>query len=144
MSIELFSCDWEYECNAAFWAGCLTLAEAFGWRPAGTLAPCVRYETPTGWEYYGDPDMEWSGGYCTNDYQQVTDDDARAFAAGLKRAIDAVMMESPLTVEQTKAIKIFGKEVGYFDFPPRRRKTTSVQRVAGLAALTGRSGFVIA
>ena len=74
----------------------------------------------------------------------MTDDDARAFAAGLKRAIDAVMKEPSLNVAQTRTIKIFRIEVGYFDFPSRSTETIRVKRVAELAALASKGGFVIA
>jgi hypothetical protein len=63
---------------------CLSLAEAFGWERARTVAPATCHQ--------GDCHYRWDGNYRTNDYQQVTDDDARAFAAGLKRAIDAVAL----------------------------------------------------
>jgi len=142
VSIELLGCDWEYDCRAIFWVEILQIAEAFGWKPAGTLAPRVQYETPTGWEYYGDPDMEWSGGYTSNDWQRVTDEDARAFSAALRRAIDAVMMESPLTEEQTQAMRVFETK-RYFDFPQEPAKKT-VARIAELAVFTSRGGFVIA
>jgi hypothetical protein len=35
--------------------------------------------------------------------------DARAFAAALRRGIEAVMMETPLTIEQAQAVKVFEK-----------------------------------
>jgi hypothetical protein len=47
---------------------------------------------------------EWGGGYFSNDYQQVTATDAKAWAAALERAIAAVQTESVLNVEQMKAL----------------------------------------
>jgi len=47
---------------------------------------------------------EWGGGYFSNDYQQVTDSDAKAWAAALERAIAAAQAESVLNVEQMKAL----------------------------------------
>jgi hypothetical protein len=87
--------------------------------------------------------MEWSGEYTSNDWQRVTDEDARAFSASLRRAIDAVMMESPLTEEQTQAMRVFETKSRYFDFPQEPAKKT-VARIAELAAFTSRGGFVIA
>jgi hypothetical protein len=52
-----------------------------------------------------------------------------------------MMMESPF--KQTQAVKVF--EVEVIDFNPAvGGKTVSVKRVAELAALTSRGGFVIA
>ena len=132
MGMEILGSDWSFSCSAAFWAECLALAEACGWEPEGTLAPA--------WCDQGG-DRAWGGHYHTNDHQEVTDADARTFSAALYRAIDAMLMGSP--VEQTQAFKVFEKEVMDFDAPDGA-KTISVKRVAELAALTSRGGFIIA
>jgi hypothetical protein len=71
------------------WDGCLELAVAFGWQPAGTSAP---------------PDHKgpWSGTYCGNDYQEVSDQDARAMAAALHLAL-AALPKQKFTAKQRKA-----------------------------------------
>jgi hypothetical protein len=76
--------------NIAAWSMCLDVATAFGWKPAGTIGP-------------DDCDGEWGGGYFSNDYQQVTDDDARALAAALRQALVALETKQTLTKEQSKA-----------------------------------------
>jgi hypothetical protein len=133
MGMDILGSDWDFGCGAVFWAECLALARAFGWEPAGTVAPAPCHQ--------GDCYDAWNGNYLTNDYQEVTDADAHAFAMALYRAIDAMMMESP--VKQTQVFKVFEKEVIDFN-PPVSGKTISVKRVAELAALTSRGGFVIA
>ena len=76
--------------NWQAWRYCLDIAVAFGWRPAGTIAPT---------DYGG----EWNGTYCTNDLQEVTDDDARALGEALHRAVNALSTEQNLSEEQAKA-----------------------------------------
>ena len=125
----------EFRCSARFWVECLTLAEVFGWNPAGT-------EAPSGCQPCSADD--WGGNYWTNDYQQVTDDDARAFAAALRRGIEAVMMETPLTIEQAQAVKVFEKTETDLLSPGIEIKTTSVARIAQIAALASKGGFIIA
>lgn len=134
MGMDILGSNWDFGCGVVFWAECLALAKAFGWEPAGTVAPAPGHQG----DYYD----AWDGNYRTNDYQEVTDADAHAFAMALYRAIHAMMMESP--VKQTQATKVFEEEVIGFNFSPVSGKTISVKRVAELAALTSRGGFVIA
>ena len=74
------------------WGRCLDIAVAFGWEPAGTAAP-------TGW------DGEWDGSYGSNNYQTVTDPDARALGRALHREIDALEAGEDLTEDQFKALR---------------------------------------
>jgi len=74
------------------WRACFELALAFGWQPAGTVAPSG----------YAQP-ARWTGTYFTNDLQEVCDDDALALAAALRRAHTALMTKTRLTKEQTQA-----------------------------------------
>ena len=78
--------------SAGAWDYCLEVAVAFGWKPAGTVTPL---------DFSG----EWSGTYCSNDFQIVTDKDARALAAALHRAIFALSTNQTQTENQTKACK---------------------------------------
>jgi hypothetical protein len=72
MGMDILGRDWNFRCSATFWEECLSLAEAFGWERAATVAPATCHQ--------GNRHDSWDGNYRTNDYQQVTDDDARAFA----------------------------------------------------------------
>jgi hypothetical protein len=74
-----------YFVNIDDWRPCLETAQTWGCKPAGTLLP---YGPP---EAEGDPgpDWKWNGSYLGNESQEVTDEDAKAFAAALDRAIEA-------------------------------------------------------
>ena len=74
----------------ATWHGCLELALAFGWQPAGTIAP------------YGCKGP-WDGTYSGNDGQGVSSEDARAMAEALYRAVTALKPKQKLTAKQRKA-----------------------------------------
>ena len=64
-----------HQVRAAYWDFVLWLAEEYGWRPAGTLAPS------------GVADPDWDGGYSENGGQRVVAEDASEFAAALDRAM---------------------------------------------------------
>lgn len=66
-----------FHCDSDFWCACFDLAVAFGWQPAGTLAPDT-------WQ------GEWNGCYFTSDTQGVSKDDAKALGAALHRASSSV------------------------------------------------------
>jgi hypothetical protein len=83
-----------FDMNRSNWEYCLKTAYRYGWEPLGTVAPDPAFLK----ELYGpvcegcqEPDYsEWAGGYFYNDWQIiVTDDDARAIAEALHRAIAA-------------------------------------------------------
>lgn len=76
--------------NWQAWRACFELARAFGWAPVGTVA-------------HRDYSGPWSGTYFTNDLQEVTDEDARALAAALRRARTELKTKTRLTKEQTQA-----------------------------------------
>jgi hypothetical protein len=77
--------------NGETWRRCLDIAIAFGWQPAGTIAP-------------PDHDRDWDGGYFSNDLQEVSDADAGALGRALHRAVTSVRTGGPLTEEQAKAV----------------------------------------
>ena len=138
MGMDILFNRGDFRCSARFWGECLTLAEVFGWIAAGTEAPCECVQ--------GVITRDWGGGYGTNDYQQVTDEDARAFAAALKRGIEALMMEPPLTIEQAERVKVFDEMItDNINYPGRIGdiKTSGVPRIAELATLASDGGFVI-
>ena len=70
----------------------LEVAEAFEWKPEGTI-----------WK-----DCPGRGGYLSNDFQRVTDSDAKALALGLRRALDAYRIGRglALTKGDAEAVKI--------------------------------------
>ena len=65
------------------WRPCVETAQTWGWKPSGTLLP---YGPP---EAQGDPgsDWTWDGNYFSNDFQEVTDRDARALGEALLRGV---------------------------------------------------------
>ena len=74
------------------WRSCFNIALAFGWEPGKTLAP-ENYEG------------EWKGGYFSNDYQEVTPEDAHALADALFMAVEHMKKRLPLTGEQEEALE---------------------------------------
>ena len=77
MGIDLVGAGGSISLSFDFWRDCHRLAVAFGWHPGGTIGPHQL-------------SSDWDGGYFTNDWQLVTDDDAKAMAAALYRAVAAV------------------------------------------------------
>lgn len=65
--------------NGAGWGLALSVAEHYGWKPAGT-------PRPGGWD---DADGPWEGEYAIQAGQWVTAEDAVAFAEALDRAVAA-------------------------------------------------------
>jgi hypothetical protein len=89
------------------WSKVLRLGVMFGWEPAGTEANvdfvlCCKYGIPEaeGGGFTGTQEerdlfaeevrREWDGGYCSNDYQIITAEDARNLADALERALPDV------------------------------------------------------
>jgi hypothetical protein len=76
-----------FHTTALPWAVFLNLAQAFRWKPSGTLRPPGLA-----------PSEEWAGGYDTNDGQIVSDDDAKRLAQALHArysyAVNGMVYES--------------------------------------------------
>lgn len=117
MSMDLYSRHGEISFSAATWDGCFHLAVAFGWKPVGTNPPFV-----------GTTRDDWDGGYFGNDFQQVTDDDARAMADALTRALTALKARRKLKKERAKAWAC---------------KSVSIFHVCDLVRYAGKGGFLI-
>ena len=98
MSYDILGIQGQTECSALVWSVCLDAAVAFGWVPAGTVAS------------HKNPNRPWDGSYTSNDWQWVTDDDARAFSAALNRAIIALAERETLTDDQFQAFKILAHQ----------------------------------
>lgn len=84
--------------NWSAWRYCLDMALQFGWEPAGTVLPedCPfpgnegiggRERAQRAWQ---EARSKWRGSYTTNDFQLVTEPDAKALAKALYVAIAAV------------------------------------------------------
>jgi hypothetical protein len=83
------------------WGNCLRLARAFGWQPAGTLAPAEN----TRWARTDGKTAEWDGDYSTNELQQVTDEDAMAFSVALRTGLLAGERIEELTIKEFDALR---------------------------------------
>ena len=77
MGMDLLGTNGDERFSLSGWRMCLERAVEFGWNPEGTVAPKELV-------------CEWNGGYHTNDFQLVTDRDARALGEALLRAIAAL------------------------------------------------------
>jgi hypothetical protein len=64
----------------------LSLAEFYGWQPAGTTTPELQWT----------PGHIWNGGYFSNDGQTVAAADAHELAAALERALPDIPDEDLL------------------------------------------------
>src|SRR5262249_46205356 len=77
--------------NSDSWRKCLGIAIAFGWQPAGTIAP-------------PDHDAGWDRGYFSNALQEVADAESRALGVAIHRAVASVRTGQGLTEAQGKAL----------------------------------------
>lgn len=148
MGMDLLSDHGDERFSAAAWYDCLERAIEFGWNPEGTLAPIVPM-TPSGDRWVG----EWNGGYHTNDYQQVTDRDARALGRALLRAADALSAQAKLRKRraQLRLVSSVQANVVAIERPPRGKffeeedpleaEISCLRRLADFAL---KGGFVIA
>jgi hypothetical protein len=84
MSMDLVNERGTMHFTVYVWDQILALAamRAYGWKPAGTLAP-------KDWASDGGG-REWSGGYFWNGGQTVTAEDAARLASALERALDDI------------------------------------------------------
>lgn len=72
MTMDLYNNDDYLTLTREAWAEALRTAEAYGWEPMGT-----RHHE----------EVDWSGGYLSNDSQEVTPEDSRGMALALERAV---------------------------------------------------------
>ena len=83
MAFDLEGKAGSFRMSNSGWPEVLAIAEAYGWKPAGTRPP--RGSKPGGWD----------GGYRTNDGQVVTKVDASALAAALDDALKDDLQRAP-------------------------------------------------
>ena len=69
-----------FRANGFGWTYLLTLARDNGWEPMGT--------TMSGFDD-SRPPSDWNGGYCSNDFQRVEEEDASNMANALEKALQA-------------------------------------------------------
>ncbi|HEV8530255.1 MAG TPA: hypothetical protein VGT00_02425 [Methylomirabilota bacterium] len=77
----------EFSLPPGGWSRLLSIAQVYGWEPAGTEAPPPDVQDPGDqpWLWRGDP-SDWDGRYWPGLGQEVTAKDALELAAALKRA----------------------------------------------------------
>jgi hypothetical protein len=137
MSYEILGKSGSYwTCPQNSWRHYLRIATAFGWAPDGAFFKNDE----------GGLRAHPSGSYLGNDWQQVTDDDARAFSVALKLAIGAVNAGSPLTTDQADALKPLevtsNDEAGRFD-PNEQSYVALLGTIADLAEVAALGSFTI-
>jgi hypothetical protein len=97
MGFDLHGRGGHFRCGGFGWAFCLRVAHEFGWEPAGTklteASPDAQHEA------FAEQAAAWQGGYDSNDWQEVADEDAKAIAAALDRAIEARTKAPPAQEE---------------------------------------------
>jgi hypothetical protein len=121
MGVDLNGCNETVHLNWACWRHLLKMAHEFGWQPAGT-------EEPTWPQGLGPKPIlgaKWYGGYFTNDFQKVTDSDARQIGIALLRSVLA------------KATKKYDEKAKMVD-------EMNIETVLGFATFALTSGFTIA
>src|SRR5438045_2505829 len=94
----------EWRTNIFGWEKFLKRADANGWEPAGTEAPSMMEVHPDGTETTIDL-PRWGGGYCSNDYQSVTDADAAALADAVERWLEPAPRPKPALLERYLAYR---------------------------------------
>jgi hypothetical protein len=104
MTINVCGAAGEMEFTHTSWGYLLQLAEEYDWEPYGTLPPRIgRLTDPhipeEAWEYEEHP--EWGGGYHSNDFQSVTDEDAANLVAALERALPDISDEDLMAAYET-------------------------------------------
>ena len=80
------------------WHWLLNQAIEYGWEPAGTEPPDCSWGLEGGTKPAQENRAVWDGGYCSNDFQRVTDIDARNLGEALIRfsaASEAQEREQP-------------------------------------------------
>ncbi|MGO9017766.1 MAG: hypothetical protein ACLQVJ_05365 [Syntrophobacteraceae bacterium] len=84
MGIDLYSQEGHMRFNFFGWGVIRTFAVIYGWEPMGTRAPEeFIVQSP-------EPDEPWWGTYATNDWQEVTAEDANNMANALRAGIEAI------------------------------------------------------
>ena len=105
--------------NIAGWQSLMSLARIFDWESQGTVMmdwkdnktgemfPPICFDDKKCIDGQWVKDDAWPGYYCTNDYQEITADDAKNFAKALEKALAYMAGDSG---SETEFIEQLGKE----------------------------------
>jgi hypothetical protein len=127
--------------NWMSWSYCLEIAHGFGWQPEGTKPNDEMMVHVYGWSPEDAKRLgaDWDGGYFTNDFQLVTDSDAKALAAAFDRAIsDGEVDPERITLVMDTGATRLGNE-----FVPTRDKVAMLDWLRALADYARQGGFRI-
>ena len=105
--------------NIASWQSLMNLACVFGWEPKGTVLEswkdnktgeifppiCIHPDKRKDGKWVKDD--SWPGHYCSNDFQEITADDAKNFAEALEKALAHMAGDSS---SETEFIEQLDKE----------------------------------
>lgn len=105
--------------NPVLWSRILGLARAHGWRPAGTLAPPIRWDGS---------DNHWDGAYEPPLGQEVSRSDARALADALGRAAAS----EPSMAENLRELAAFCRRAGFLVCAAPEAQDSLIQLAAGV------------
>lgn len=105
--------------NPVLWKRALDLARAHGWRPAGTLAPPIRWDGS---------DNRWDGAYEPPLGQEVSRADARALADALGRAAGT----DPSLAEKLREIAAFCRRAGFLVCAAPEAQDSLINLAAGV------------
>jgi hypothetical protein len=101
MGMDLSGKGGSFRFSQGRWSAVLELAREHRWEPAGTKPPEFTVYAPdsvtvdeVATRVERQRYANWSGGYFTNDYQVVSDEDAANIADALERALDDVPDEA--------------------------------------------------
>ena len=148
--------------NNTSWYQLLRLASEYGWQPAGTQENedffRMRLEASDMPEDEIErtvalSKLEWDGDYFFNNYQIVTDDDARGLAEALTRALEELPSDNLLEVYEEKMAVTTntGKEIVVATLPsiiadeakPAHYWSGSAARIRGLITFFEAGSFMI-
>jgi hypothetical protein len=101
MGMDLSGKQGPYRLSGIYWGRYLKLALKHGWKPEGTTPHVWLNKDGTPCDELNKGNDEWGGHYNSNDYQIVSDEDARNLSAALGRAA-AALMDTLITAKVDK------------------------------------------
>jgi hypothetical protein len=135
--MDLRGCSGEFHFTVSCWVNVLKLAMLFGWKPAGTRL----------YDEDGLPELDWCGSYCSNGYQEVTEDDARRLADALERSLPDIPNEEAMADRLVKVVcdgvEVYGIPDGVRYSPLEFWSGGGKQKVREFVAYCRAGSFVI-
>lgn len=110
MGVDLHGAGGYFPLNWNAWCALLDLAQANGWKPAGTLV------TDLDLDCVADDPATWDGSYTQNEYQIVTEDDAHNMADALERGLKKLQSDPVGAGASDRWIEIVRMFVAYCRF----------------------------